>query len=385
MSKTNKETMAESTARGVQTSIASLYSGLIEKRKQEQYEREEQKRVEKEERKKAKEIEDSKENGTKKSKKEKTEEKLDAWKEVIIGLTGDDLEYTSPKKSKKKYKKWISDDDTVVMTDKPKKVKKKNYNKEFEPELNMLKSIVADQNRFTADLQKRFNIAAGPATKDAPMPNKTLVELASAINAGRSNSLGILREIGGVKKTIADLYMKQKKLDADLGGSGAGFSTTDMGLMGSSIASTIFGDDQFSVGVSPYTSSQSVQEVQPSSVPQQTTPSTVDIPQPTMNNNPMQPQAMPQPQISNFDPSTWQGPSLSSSSMVPFETIPHEVLVEKNTITGESRFKAINTETGMEIPGYPLPVQDLGKLKFNEKDGFVKGEFDESYRLEFVQ
>lgn len=383
MASKNKVTMEEDTLNNVQSSVASLYSGLIEKRKQEQYEREERKRIAREEREKAKEAEAIKEDGTKKSKKERQEEKLDAWKEIIVGLTGDDLEYVSPKKSKKKYKKWISDDDgPSVLTEKPKKQKKRNYNKEFEPELNMLKSIVADQNKFTADLQKRFNIAAGPATRDAQMPNKTLVELAAAINSGRSNSLSVLKEIGNVKKTIADLYMKQKKLDADLGGGGsaASIGTGDLGLMGSNIAASLFGDNQFTPVPSAY--SVPVQEPSAPSTPAPEAPTPVAAPVPN-NVTPLPVQQQPVP-ISNFDPDSWEGPELASYSMAPFENIPHEVIVEKNGHTGESRFKAINTSTGAEIPNYPLPAQDLTRLKFNEKDGFVKGEFDERYRLEVI-
>lgn len=385
MAKNGKKDSLATTAEDVRVSVSSIYAGLIEKRKQDQEEKEERKRIEREEREKEKEAKSLNEDGTKKSKKERREAELDNWKEIIVGLTGDDLEYVKPKKSKKKYKKWIDDDDNVVLTEKPKKPKKKNYNKEFEPELNMLKTMVADQNKFTADLQKRFNIAAGPTTKDSPMPNKTLVELASVINAGRSNSLGVLKEIGNLKKSIADLYMKQKKLDADLGG-GSGFNTTDIGLMGSSIASSIFGDESFSVGHNPYTSSTPVMDStsQAPQSPQQTPPAQQNFnPQPQVassNPSPIQPAV----HVESFDPSTWGGPQLSSSSMVPFETIPHEVLVEMNQSNGSSRFKAINTETGEEIQGYPLPAQDLSKLKFNTKDGIVKGEFDESYRLEVI-
>lgn len=373
--------IVNTTESDVRTSVASLYSGLIEKRKQEQEERDEQKRIAREEREKEKEAKKLNEDGTKKSKKERRQEELDNWKEIIIGLTGDDLEYSKPKKSKKKYKKWIDEDDAVALTAKPKKKKKKNYNKEFEPEINMLKSIVADQNRFTADLQKRFNIAAGPATKDASTPTKTIVDLASAINAGRSNSLGILKEIGNIKKTIADLYMKQKKLDADLGNTTNGFDNGDMALMGSNIAASIFGDPAFSVGATDQIGMAQAQASSGGTSQQAVTP-VQQGGQQSQNFNPQIPQQ--QTVVSEFDPSTWVGPQLSESSMAHFESIPHEVIVEMNESTGESRFKAINTTTGEEIKGYPVPAQDLGKLKFNRKDKIVKGEFDETYRLEVV-
>lgn len=361
------------TSDDVRTSVASIYSDLLEKRRIEREEREEKKRQERELRQQEKEESKLSEDGTKLSKKERQEAALDNWKEVIVGLTGDDLEYSSPKKGKKKYHKWIDDEEgqNVVLTPKTKKAKKQNYQKQFEPELNMLKTIVADQNRFTADLQKRFNIAAGPATKDAAIPSKTLVELASVINAGRSNSLGVLREVGNLKKTIADLYMKQKKLDADTGSSG--FNTTDIGLMGSNIAASIFGDDQ--------TPSQPMQQTggyqQAAPAPQQTSP-IVSYPQPSA------PGQVVEIQAEVFDPDTWEGPSISSSSMINFEAIPHEVVVVLDKNSNAAKFKAVRTDTGAELNDYPVPTTDISKLKINEQDKTVKGEFDELYKLEIV-
>ena len=218
------------TEKEVKNSISSIYASLLHKREEKRERKAEKKRLEKEEHREEEETSEE----TPMSKKERRQAKLDAWKEVIIGLTGDDLDYVAPKKSRKKYKKWIDDEmENTITTEKPKKKKKRNYRKEFEPEINMLKNIVAEQNKFTVDLQKRYQHAAGPNTRDSMPLNKTLVELASVINASRSNSLGVLKEIGNLKKTIADLYMKQHKLDLDT--KGEGFDSQDLGLMGSSI------------------------------------------------------------------------------------------------------------------------------------------------------
>lgn len=362
----------------VRASVASIYSDLLEKRRIEREQKEDLKREEREAREQQERSVDSGED-VKKTKKERRESELENWKEVIVGLTGDDLEYADDKKSKKKYKKWIDEGgDNVVLTPKPKKIKKQNFQKQFEPELNMLKTIVTDQNRFTADLQKRFNIAAGPATKDAQLPNKTLVELASVINAGRSNSLGVLREVGNLKKTIADLYMKQKKLDADT--SGGGFSTTDVGLMGSNIAAGIFGDDTYE-----YIQSAPQQNTNngpgPAPIQQQGNMQNVQSQAPVnvqQSSGPIQSAIT----VEAFDPATWGGPTLASDSMVYHETTPHEIVVEMNNETKTSRFKAIRNDTGEEIIGYPVPTSNLAKLNINETDKTVKGEFDEVYRLE---
>lgn len=364
----------------VKSSVSSLYAELLNKRQSKKQMKEEQRRMEQE----LKEQEAAeKEDEPKLSKKEKRQKDLDAWKEIVIGLTGDDLEYSSKKKNKKKYRKWIDDDDiNAVLTQKPKKPKKRNYNKEFEPELNMLRTLVAEQNRFTADLQKRFQNAAGPAAKDAMMPNKTLVELASVIASGRSNSLGMLREIGSLKKTIAELYMKQKKLDSDLAGGGS-IETSDLGLMGSGIASSLFGDGFNSSPMSTMTTplGGDFNAAAPTTGNQfNQTPVQEAGPQVIAQAGSMQ---APLVQATAFDPNSWDGPDIGDSYSM-YENVPHTIVVEKDRSTGEMRFKAIRDDDGSEFVGCPVPTSDLSRLKVNETDMTVKGEFDEVYKLTYA-
>ena len=220
----------------IEQSIGSLYANMVQRRELERERILEEKlaKQETEELLVVDEVEDRP-----LTRQEKKEVALGSWRDVISGLVGDDLEYSTPKRSRKKYRRWIDDDTdgNNVLTDKPKKKKKVNYNKEFENELNMLKSIVADQNKFTMDLSKRFQTMAGPNTRDAGPLSKTAVELASAVNQSRSNSLSILREIGNIKNTIAKLTMQQRKELAE-----AGFSEQDLTLMGSSLARNMIVD-----------------------------------------------------------------------------------------------------------------------------------------------
>lgn len=345
----------------VRESVGSIYAHLLDKRQAEREAKAEAKAQ------KAEDVEE-KPDEPKLSKKEKRQRDLDAWREVVIGLTGDDLDYSSEEKKtrKKKYRKWIDDDDTGTVVDrKPKKIKKKNYNKEFEPELNMLRNLVAEQNKFTTDLQKRFQNAAGPATKDAQMPNKTLVDLASAVNAGRTNSLGLLREIGGLKKTIAELVMKQKKLDYDMAGA-TNNDTSDIALMGSNIANALFGSN--TSNPQPEQSTMNYQKpYEPYDKP--SILSGVPAPEP------------PTVQAEAFDPDKWEGPIDMKDDYTRFENIPKKVVVERDRTSGEMRFAAINTETGEEIVGYDLPTEDPNKLPINETDKTVKGQFDQVFEL----
>ena len=342
------------TDKEISSSVGSIYNALLEKRRaKEEEKREERLRKEEERLKEKEEAYLNPDSNQVMSKKEKAQLALDSWREVVVGLTGDDLEYVSEKKSKKKYRQWLGEDEEIVaiLSDKPKKRKKRNYNKEFEPELNMLKSIVSDQNKFTVDLQRRYTNAAGPVGKEASPLNRNLVELASVINNSRSNSLSLLREIGNIKKTIADLYMKQKKLDSELGGEG--FNTQDLGLMGSNIAASMLN--------TPF---------QPMTAPVET----------PVIANPIKMDA-PVVTIEEFDPNKWSGDGLDAGH-AKYEAIPHSIVVEWHKDKDVARFKAIKNSDGSELIGAPVPTCKV--KSFDEKDMWAKDEFDQVYRLEIL-
>ena len=345
------EKVTNTTADDVRSSVSSIYSALLNKRQKEKEEKEEAKRLAQEEKEAEKQDKEA-EKEEKISKRAKREKELEAWKLAFSELTGDDIEYTSKKKGKKKYRKWIDDDlDNAVQVEKAKKIKKKNYRKEFEPELNMLKTLLAEQNRINTDMLKRFQNAAGPATKDAMFPNKTLVELLSTINAGKTNALSMLREIGNLKKTVADLEMKRKKLEADMGG-GSNIENMDLGLMGSQIASNMFSSG------SPY------------STPMYETP---------RQETSSQPDVLDAPPIDDFDPSTWGG--ITSATTTAYEELPHKIYVENDLNTGNKRFVAIRTDTGEEINVPNLPTVDPNSLPFDENKMTIRGKFDEVYEV----
>ena len=358
----------------MQSSVHSIYSQLLAKRQQERDERNARREAGRIESAKDEDAHNKEEN-TKMTKKERREAEAENWREVITSLTGDDLEYKSKKKNKKKYRKWIDDDNpNTVLTAKPKKVKKKNYNKEFEADLNMLRTFVSEQNKFNADLWKRWNLLMGPAAKDGQVPTKTMIDMAAALNAGRSNSLSMLNSITNIKKTIADLQMKQKKLDSELGGTGI-TDTNDLALIGSSIGASMLGDNAPSImpAQNPYQESNNI--MQP--IPQQNSSPT----QPQYSSNSANP-SMPAVKAEAFDPSSWNG--IASVSSTIYEAIPHSIVVEKSNSSGEMRFKAIRNDNGEELVGCPVPSSDISRLSINEKDGFVKGQFDEVYKIQEV-
>jgi hypothetical protein len=342
------DTINDDTSAGIRKSISSIYSSFLNRRREEKEAKEERKQEEKN-------LKLLDEDGEKISKKEKRELDLNSWKTIIVGLTGEDLDYISTKKSKKKYKKWINDDleTSGIITDTIPKKKKRNYNKEFEPEINMLKSIVSDQNKFTADLLRRYQNAAGPNNKSAMPLNKTLVELASVINNSRSNSLGILREIGNLKKTIADLYIKQRREDKELGADG--FNTQDLGLLGSDIARTTL-------------------EVANNYI---STPNNIDS---SLVNNPSNNNT--NSFIEKFDPSSWTGNGIDTGSTF-FETIPHTIIVEWYKNDNKARYLAIRNDNGEELIGCPVPTSKVKSI--NETNMTATDDFDQVYTLKIIE
>ena len=374
----------------VQTSVASLYANILAKRKAERSERQ---RIEDEEKAARKaEKEAAKAEGKKETltKKEKRDQQFANWQSVIVGLTGDDLEYSSDrKKRKKKYKNWIGDEDSAPTAKKPKKVKKKNYNRIFAPELNMLRTLSANQNRLATEMQRRFQNAAGPATKDAMPLNKTLVDMAAVVNSSSSNALSYLNAIASVKKTIAELYIKQAKDEAGKAGSG---ETADLSLIGSAIGNSILGDgnNPFLAGVGA-TGGQILTQPGPSAVAGGYVPPEAPVSPiggPTPGYPPEQPRAVatatpitaPVPSVP-FDPQSWDGGGLSVTPEIMAENTPADFVMVWNKGAGTKEFKAFKPGTTEEIPGYPIPAGDPYTMQINEKDLTVRGEFDQTYKV----
>ena len=161
-----------------------------------------------------------------------------------------------------------------------------------------------------------------------------------------------------------------------MGKGGGSDNITDLALLGSSIASAKYVDNASTIS-------------QPSSG------GSVMNPYATANFNPKfesSTQQFTQPIVSDFDgikievfdPETWDGGGIQTDDNVKFESIPHDVVVEWDKANDRARFKAVNRETGEELIGCPVPTSDPSKLSFNEKDMIVKGQFDETYKLELI-
>ena len=186
--------------------------------------------------------------GNKKSKREKILEQLDELdnEEIIPQKTTENNSSNflpsslSPKKKKKNTQpqktedEWFNDlietselrvttgkrksmfNDVFNPDGKKKKKKKKNkneptdYEKKFEPEAALLRSLLIDQNKFVDSLQKEYDFLKSNKSTSRGI-NKNITDLISNITNARNLSMQLIDKNTSLKKTIADLTMKERK------------------------------------------------------------------------------------------------------------------------------------------------------------------------------
>lgn len=186
--------------------------------------------------------------GNKKSKREKILEQLDELdnEEIIPQKTTENNSSNflpsslSPEKKKKNTQpqktedEWFNDlietselrvttgkrksmfDDVFNPDGKKKKKKKKNkneptdYEKKFEPEAALLRSLLIDQNKFVDSLQKEYDFLKSNKSTSRGI-NKNITDLISNITNARNLSMQLIDKNTSLKKTIADLTMKERK------------------------------------------------------------------------------------------------------------------------------------------------------------------------------
>lgn len=186
--------------------------------------------------------------GNKKSKREKILEQLDELdneetipQKITENNSSNFLPSSlSPKKKKKNTQpqktedEWFNDlietselrvttgkrksmfDDVFNPDGKKKKKKKKNkneptdYEKKFEPEAALLRSLLIDQNKFVDSLQKEYDFLKSNKSTSRGI-NKNITDLISNITNARNLSMQLIDKNTSLKKTIADLTMKERK------------------------------------------------------------------------------------------------------------------------------------------------------------------------------
>jgi hypothetical protein len=349
--------------------IGSIYKRILDERAAKKAKEDEEKALRKAAKAaEEKDTEEVSEDGKPLTKAEKREKALSQWREIISNLTGDDLEYTSPKKRKKKYKQWLDQGENLVEGKKPKKKKKTNYKKEFAPELDMLKRQVDESKKFTDGLSRRYGIMVGPNVKDAMPLNKTQVEMASAVIASRNATLGILSRIVDVKKSAADLEMKRKKMK---GGAGDG-AGNDMGLIGASIASDMY---RSSPGQSSNNWGGGFSESTPS-YPETPSPSQSFSPYPTFS-------GMPQQDFEEVDPSSMKIEGVTPDGYTLIENRNTEYVIERSRATGVDNVRIIDKDNGEDLTSVLEP--QIIKIKAADPEkGIARDDVGREYPFKLV-
>ena len=93
----------------------------------------------------------------------------------------------------------------------------KDYYDDFAPEIGLMRNMLEDATKFTDSLQKRY-YALESTKSSARGVGKFTTDLISSINQSRSVSSQLLNNITSLKKSIADLNMKERKEEAAANG-----------------------------------------------------------------------------------------------------------------------------------------------------------------------
>lgn len=150
----------------------------------------------------------------------------DSFSDVMSDEYFEDLMVSSSIKIKKRGKGTYDD----FFGDKKKKKKKKkkkdeptDYKKEFEPEASLLRNLLIDQNKYVDSLQREYDYMASHKSSSRGI-NKNMTDLMNNITQARNLSMQLVDKHVSLKKTIADLSMKERKERAGVLGEGDNIS-----------------------------------------------------------------------------------------------------------------------------------------------------------------
>ena len=89
------------------------------------------------------------------------------------------------------------------------------FKKEFAEELTLLYSLLDEVNKFNKELETKYKAVEGSKTRGV---SKWTTELINSMLSAKTSKLQILKEISNIKKTIADLKIKQDGKKANIEG-----------------------------------------------------------------------------------------------------------------------------------------------------------------------
>lgn len=159
--------------------------------------------------------------------------------------TPDDLGLKKLRSGKKiKFMRGYSDDGELIFDPFDPKADKEsqpiNYNKRFSKEMKQHHKLFRQQQQFVDQLEKLVRLSTGLGTSNPRQLTKTDVELIGTLIQARTSLYNMAGGIGSLKKTIADLQLKQlQKMAASSAATTMDQPVTSDDLRGSAVLSQI--------------------------------------------------------------------------------------------------------------------------------------------------
>lgn len=178
----------------------------------------------------------------------------DSFSDVMSDEYFEDLMASSSIKIKKhgkgSYDEFFLDEKKKKKKKKKKKGELTDYKKEFEPEAALLRNLLIEQNKYVDSLQKEYDYIASHKSSSRGI-NKNMTDLMDNITQARNLSMQLVDKHVNLKKTIADLSMKERKEKAGALGEGdnlADFASSYLKQMISDRAQYINGAGSAEIG-----------------------------------------------------------------------------------------------------------------------------------------
>lgn len=143
-----------------------------------------------------------------KEKKDKDKEIQDDWLQMINSFEDEPIQ--SRKAAKGIFEPYYAENGKKKKKKKKKEGELTDYNKEFETDAKLIRNLLVEQTKFTDALQRRYN-AMAETKSSARGVGKFTTDLIAAVNQARTLSMQLVEKQVNLKKTIADLTMKEKK------------------------------------------------------------------------------------------------------------------------------------------------------------------------------
>ena len=140
--------------------------------------------------------------------KEKEKEQQDEWLKMIESFEDEPIH--SRKSANGIFEPYYAENGKKKKKKKKKEGELTDYNKEFETDAKLIRNLLVEQTKFTDALQRRYN-AMAETKSSARGVGKFTTDLIAAVNQARTLSMQLVEKQVNLKKTIADLTMKEKK------------------------------------------------------------------------------------------------------------------------------------------------------------------------------